>query len=227
MRVTIGIPCFGQSEFLPEAIESAMAQTHQDLEIIVVNDGSLDNTQEVAERYFVKVIRQANKGLASARNTAIMNMTGDLFLPLDADDKLLPNAVEVIVSFAEKHADADVIAPSIRTFGLAEQDVILMPNPDFASFKDGNRLPYCSAIRKNTLLSTGGYSPRMEEGWEDLHLWYDILSRGGKIVTIPTPLVLYRTKKESMWTEARDKHSDKLWKQIMKDFPQTVSHAKI
>lgn len=232
MKITIGIPCFRQDEFLPEAIESALAQTYRDIEVIVVNDGSPDKTKTVAESYIplssgkLKVVNQINKGLASARNTAIMNMTGDYFLPLDSDDILMENCVERIVDVIEKN-HADVVGPSIRCFGLGHNDTILMPNPTFDDFKMGNRLAYCSAIKKEALLECGGYSPRMDTlgGFEDLHLWYDLMSRGKKIVTIQEPLVMYRTKQESMWTKA-EQNKEALWAQIVKDFPHTKDHAK-
>lgn len=232
IRVSIGIPAYKQDEFLPEAIESALAQTYKNIEIIVVNDGSPDKTQTIAESYIplssgkLKVINQVNKGLASARNTAIMNMTGDYFLPLDSDDVLMENCVDRIVEVIEK-THADVVAPSIRCFGLGHNDTILMPSPTFDDFKTGNRLAYCSAIKKEALLECGGYSPRMDTlgGWEDLSLWYDLMGRGKKIVTIQEPLVMYRTKTESMWTKA-EQNKGALWAQLIKDFPQVKNHAK-
>lgn len=232
MKITIGIPAYKQDEFLADAIESALAQTYKDIEIIVVNDGSPDKTKSIAESYIplslgkLKVINQANKGLASARNTAIMNMTGDYFLPLDSDDILMENCVERIVETIQK-TGADIVAPSIRCFGLGHNDTILIPEPSFDDFKAGNRLAYCSAIKKEALLECGGYSPRMDAlgGWEDLHLWYDLMERGKRIVTIPEPLVMYRTKEESMWTKTKG-NEEKLWAHIIKDFPQTKDHAK-
>lgn len=219
MRVTIGIPCYKQAEYLHEAIESALNQTYKDIEIIVVNDGSPDTTRIVAEAYPVKLINQVNKGLASARNTAIMNMTGDYFLPLDADDILLPDCVGKIVEAAE--SGADVIAPSFQTIGLSVENVILMPNPTIGDFRTFNRIGYFSAIKKEALLEVGGYSPRMEKGWEDYHLWFNLLTRGKKILTLPDILVLYRTKEKSMWRDSV-KHSKVLWDQIFKDFPELL-----
>ncbi len=231
MKITIAIPAYKQEEYLAEAIESAIGQTYKDIEIIVVNDGSPDGTKALAESYKThsrkyKVVNQVNKGLASARNTAVMNMTGDYFFPLDSDDILMENCIERIVEVIEK-TGADVVGPSIRCFGLGHNDTILMPNPTFDDFKLGNRLAYCSAIKKEVLLECGGYSPRMDilGGFEDLHLWYDLMSRGKKIVTIQEPLVMYRTKAESMWTKTQGKEKS-LWEQIVKDFPLTKDHAK-
>lgn len=217
MKVTIGIPCFQQAQYLPEAIESALNQTYKDIEVIVVNDGSPDNTSEIAQKYPIKLINQANKGLASARNTAIMNMRGQYFLPLDADDVLMENCVEELVRVA-KATDADVIAPSFKTFGTSNETVILMAAPTLNDFRIGNRIGYFSMVKRNALHEVGGYSSRMF-AYEDLSLWIDLLSRGKKIVTVPQPLALYRTKEESMWTDAVKNHHHELMQQIYKDFP--------
>lgn len=217
---TIGIPSYNQQEYLADAIDSALAQPNS--EVIVCDDGSTDDSFNIAARYNidyprVKIIRQVNKGLASARNTIIMNMKGDFLLPLDADDILLDNCVEKLITAIAENPKADVISPSFKTFGTSSETIILMPNPTIEDFWAGNRVGYCSAIKKKALLEIGGYSPRMDKGWEDYHLWFNMLKRGKKIVTVPEVLWLYRTKEESMWTESV-KHGDELWKQINKDF---------
>lgn len=223
MKITVGIPCYNQGKYLAESIESVLAQTHQPHEIIVVNDGSPDDTRYVAKQYPVKYIEQVNKGLASARNTGLMNMTGDYFYPLDSDDIMLPNCLEVIAKKIEE-TNADVVAPSFKCFGKYDSPVVLMDDPKLEDFKPAdfktpaNRIGYFSAIKKEALLEIGGYSPKMTFGWEDYHLWINLLSRGKKIVTLKDILVLYRTKEESMITEA-NKHASELMTQIYKDFP--------
>lgn len=221
--ITIGIASYNQQEYLSDAIESVLDQNVQG-EIIICNDGSTDNSLAIAKKYgterpdVIKVINQVNKGLASARNTILMNAKGEFILYLDADDMLLDSAVERILEVIKNNPDADIIAPSFKTFGSSNEEVILMPEPKLEDFKTGNRIPYCSAIRRSALLEVGGYSPRMVEGWEDYHLWFNLLTKGKKIVTIPGVLWLYRTKEKSMWKNSVQ-HSDKLWAQIKKDFP--------
>ena len=229
MKVSIVIASYGQEQYLAQAIDSAISQSVPS-EVIVVDDGGPDGSLLLVQDYerhgLIKLVKQVNKGLASARNAGIMNATGDYILPLDADDYLKVNCVERILDFAER-TDADVIGPSIHCFGLGEVSTILMDNPKLEDFKQGNRLAYCSAIKRSVLLEVGGYSPKMDTlgGWEDLHLWYDLMTRGKKIVTIPEPLVYYRTKEESMWKTA-EKNKDALWDQIIKDFPHIASHRK-
>jgi len=218
--ITIGIPVYNQGEYLMDSIESALDQTVK-CEVIVVDDGSTDKSLEIAQHYPVKVIHQVNKGLPSARNTIIMNATGEYILFLDADDVLLENCVEEILKVI-KATNADIIAPSFKQFGTTSQEVILAPNPTIQDFKTANRIGYFSAVRTSLLKEIGGYSPRMYWGYEDFHIWFGLLSRGAKLVTIPIPLVLYRTKEKSMMTDALA-HHDELIAQIVKDYPNVFS----
>jgi glycosyltransferase involved in cell wall biosynthesis len=93
--VSIVIPCYKQGHFLGEAIESVLDQTYTNYEIIVVDDGSPDDTSQVASRYAgVRLIRQENQGLSAARNRGIGESHGEVLVCLDADDRLLPGALE-------------------------------------------------------------------------------------------------------------------------------------
>lgn len=222
-KISVIIPCYNQGQYLAEAIESVLAQTQKPHEIILVNDGSSDDTRYVAHNYpEVKYIEQVNKGLASARNTGIMNSTGEYIYPLDADDIMLENCLKRVSEVIEK-TNADVVAPSFKAFGSHDWQVILMPDPKLEDFKPVNGVPmnrigYFSAIKKDSLLEIGGYSPRMTWGWEDYHLWINLASQRKRIVTIPEVLVLYRTKEKSMIHEANS-HATELFTQIYKDFP--------
>jgi glycosyltransferase involved in cell wall biosynthesis len=93
--VAVVIPCFDQAHFLAAAIESALAQWIKPAEVIVVDDGSTGHLAEVVDNYAsVTLIRQYNRGLAAARNTGLAAATADKIVFLDADDRLLPTAVE-------------------------------------------------------------------------------------------------------------------------------------
>ena len=111
--VSVVIPCYGQAHFLREAIESVIAQAHP-TEIVVVDDGSPDNTAEVAARYpQVRYVRQENKGLAEARNSGFRVATGDYLMFLDADDRLTPNAVEAHLKCFAEHPEAQLVVGDI------------------------------------------------------------------------------------------------------------------
>lgn len=225
-KISVIIPSYNQGEYLAEAIESVYNQIFQPHEIIVIDDGSTDGSLEIARQYEfrqfpliespVRVISQVNKGLSSARNTGIMNATGDYIFPLDADDKLTEDALQKIAS-AIAQTNADIIAPSFRTFGKIDKEMIL-GLPTMEEMKTANRLGYFSAIRRTALLEVGGYSPRMRYGYEDYHLWFDLFNRGKTISIIQEPLVYYRVKDESMLRTAQE-HHEELMAQIRKDFP--------
>lgn len=94
--VSVVIPCFDQAHFLGEAIESVLAQTVPAHELIVVDDGSRDNTFEVAGRYpAVQRVRQGNSGVAAARNRGLASCSRECVVFLDADDRLLPHALQI------------------------------------------------------------------------------------------------------------------------------------
>lgn len=127
--VSVIIPCYNQANYLGEAIESVFEQSHRRFEIIVVNDGSPDNTSEVAALYpQVREICQRNQGLAVARNVGFQGSKGEYLVFLDADDRLLPNALEIGLGYLTDHpkcafvsgqflyiaADGSPLPPSVR-----------------------------------------------------------------------------------------------------------------
>jgi glycosyltransferase involved in cell wall biosynthesis len=110
--VSVIIPTYNRSALLAEAIESALAQTWKDLEIIVVDDGSTDDTQEVLAPYCgrIKYIYQPNSGVPSCpRNAGIRNATGEYIAILDSDDVMFPRKLEMQVALFEKHTDVGMV----------------------------------------------------------------------------------------------------------------------
>jgi glycosyltransferase involved in cell wall biosynthesis len=114
--VSVVIPCYNQAHFLSEAIESTLSQSYESFEIIVVDDGSTDNTSEVASRYpqQVRLIRQENRGLSGARNTGLAESEGEYVVFLDADDRLLPGALEVGVRELEAHPECAFVYGHVK-----------------------------------------------------------------------------------------------------------------
>lgn len=101
--VSVIIPCYNHGHYLKKAIESVLHQTYPHFEIIVVNDGSTDNTHLVATEYSeVRHIFQQNQGLSAARNTGILNSTGEYIVFLDADDCLFPEALDIQINYLLK-----------------------------------------------------------------------------------------------------------------------------
>ena len=116
---SIVIPCYNQAHFLPEAIESALSQTHRPIEVIVVDDGSPDNAAEVVARYpHVRYVRQENRGLGGARNTGFRVSKGEYILFLDADDRFTPDAAAAHLSCFTKHPEAGFVVGDIDNIAL-------------------------------------------------------------------------------------------------------------
>jgi hypothetical protein len=116
--VTVVIPCFRQAHFLGEAIESVIAQTHPRIEVIVVDDGSPDYVERVASRYpGVRCLRQPNDGLAAARNAGLKQASGEFVLFLDADDRLLPDAIATGLRELGTAPEAEMAAGTWRLIG--------------------------------------------------------------------------------------------------------------
>jgi len=109
--VSVVIPCYRQAHFLPDAIESALRQSYARVEIVVVDDGSPDDTARVATRYpRVRCVRQPNRGLSAARNAGLRASAGEYVVFLDADDRLTLDALELGVREMALHPDCAFVA---------------------------------------------------------------------------------------------------------------------
>jgi len=117
--VSVIIPCYKHACFLADAIESVLAQSYPHLEVIVVDDGSPDDTSDVASRYpRVRCIRQENQGLSAARNTGIRESEGEFLVFLDADDRLTPKALESGVQQLRQCPSAAFVAGKHRHISI-------------------------------------------------------------------------------------------------------------
>jgi len=142
--VSVIIPCYNQAHFLDEAIESVLTQTYPNREIIVVDDGSTDNTAEVAGRYSaVRHIYQENAGPAAARNAGVEAGRGKYLVFLDADDRLLPEALEIGVDCLRQHPECAFVSGHCR---LIVTDGSLLAKPKQPSIK---RDYYLEFLRRN------------------------------------------------------------------------------
>ncbi len=121
--VSVIIPCYRQAHFLSDALESVLAQTHPRLDILVVDDGSPDNTAEVAAHYpGVRCVRQENGGLSTARNAGFRASRGEYIMFLDADDRLTPIAVEAHLRGFERHPEAGFVVGDINHIAVDGSD---------------------------------------------------------------------------------------------------------
>jgi glycosyltransferase involved in cell wall biosynthesis len=142
--VSVVIPCYNQAHFLADAIESVLSQRHRNFEVMVVDDGSTDNTSEVASRYEeVRLIRQDNRGLAAARNRGLAEARGEYVVFLDSDDRLLEEALEVGVRELESHPECAFVSGHYRPI-TADGDHYAIPRQ---AHIDGDH--YLALLRDN------------------------------------------------------------------------------
>jgi glycosyltransferase involved in cell wall biosynthesis len=147
--VSVVIPCFDQGRYLGEAIASALAQVRADVEVIVVDDGSTDETPRVAAAHpSVRYIRQANAGTAAARNRGLREARGELVLFLDADDRLRPDAIATGAAWLEAHPGAAFVAGHVW---LIDADGVAGPQP----VQDHEAPGYAALLRDNWIWTPG------------------------------------------------------------------------
>lgn len=229
-RVSVIIPCYNQGAWLDEAIDSVLAQTFGDIEIVVVNDGSTDDaTVKLLERYSrpkTRVIHTANQGLPSARNNGIREAQGDYILPLDADDRIAPTYLEKAVAILDREPEMGIVYCYGELFG-AETGRIAAPDFSVRKMLLSN-LVFCSALfRRSDWEQVGGYNPLMVHGCEDWDFWLSIIETGRMVVRIPEHLFFYRAKEKSMNREMDVPKRIAMHHQIMRNHKDLyIDHAE-
>jgi glycosyltransferase involved in cell wall biosynthesis len=222
-RISVVIPSFNAAHFLPAAIESIRQQTSQVDEIIIVDDGSTDDTEQVIHSIGSDIIyiRQANSGVSASRNKGISVATGHLIAFLDADDLWLPQKIErqarvfednprvglVAADRAEINEQGNLLLASLfKKQGLYRFFLELEghPIPNVLSrLLHVNFIPTSSVmVRKSTLDKIGGFDTSIRYG-EDLELWARIAIEFD-IVCLPDVLIHYRRHDENA-TKATEK----------------------
>jgi glycosyltransferase involved in cell wall biosynthesis len=206
-KVSVVIPCFNHGEFLPEAVDSVTSIQRDDIELIVVDDGSTDElTRKEMDRLAAlefKVIRQENKGLAAARNAAIRISNGEYILPLDADNRLRPAYVERGVQILDANQDVGVVYGDAEYIGLETgRWVVGSFDPD--RLIQWNFIDACAIYRRSVWEQNGGYDGTMPvQGLEDWDFWLGALEHGWRFAYVPEVLFDYRKVEGSMITRAK------------------------
>lgn len=201
-KVSIIVPCYNQSHFLSEALQSVLEQSYSNWECLIVDDGSPDNTEEVAlkwcetdERFIY--FKKENEGLSAARNSGIENANGEFILPLDADDKISPNYIELATNCMMNDVSLSVVYCNAEKFG-DENGFWKLPNFSLQNLSRNNIIFPCAMYKKETWERVGGYDSKMIYGWEDWEFWIAILKNGGKAYRLSEVGFYYRIKDDSM-----------------------------
>jgi glycosyltransferase involved in cell wall biosynthesis len=200
--VSVIVPCYNLGAYLEEAVDSVHAQTYQDFEIIIVNDGSTDpDTNRLLTGYRkakTRVIQSDNRGLSAARNLGIEHSMGRYLCALDADDKLAPTFLEKTIKRLEEDAATVFVSCWLQNFG-AEDWVWKQHHCDLQTLLFECTVATPSLVRKAAVLEVGGFDSHMPaQGYEDWDLWVSLVERGYQGVIIPEVLFYYRRRPGSM-----------------------------
>lgn len=200
-RVSVVIPCYNQGRFLAQAIQSVLDQDYPDKEVIVVNDGSTDDTAAIASRFGDRIIyiEQPNRGAASARNMGIRASQGEYIAFLDADDVCLPGRLALEAAVLDRRpevglvaADAYLIDDSGRVLGLKSLISGAPRCPEDFRWETVEYCPTTSTVMvRRACFEVVGYFEESLVAGEDWLQWVRI-SHSFSMAYVDQPLILYR-----------------------------------
>jgi glycosyltransferase involved in cell wall biosynthesis len=227
------IPAYQAGGFVAQTIQSVLDQTYPAVEVIVVDDGSTDDTADVVAGFgdAVRLCRQANGGPSAARNTGLGLAQGEFVAFLDADDWWVPERLARCVAFLTEHPDIDVVTTDAW---LVDEDVVSdrrfygdynafeFPDPpeQLGAIVDVNFVFVSALMRRELVDRTGPFDPAFR-GTEDYDMWIRMLRGGATFGLLREPLAYYRIRAESLsrdpsrqWTQhlnVLEKHLPALW----------------
>lgn len=198
--VSVVVPVYNMECFLPETLDSVLASTYPNMEVVIVDDGSKDASYRIACEYAardkrVRAYTQPNGGACAARNQAIRLSEGEFILPVDADNLIEPNLIADAVAEMQKDSSVKVVAPRADFFGERTGEWKL-PSFSLHLLARKNIMDTCALYRKAEWERTGGYCEDIvaREDWE---FWIAVLKDGGKVVRLPEIGLHYRIRNTS------------------------------
>ena len=197
VTVSVVIPCHDSSAFLRATVESVVAAPMEELEVVLVDDGSTDDTRPLIERLITEhparrllLVSQANAGVAAARNAGIAAARGRYVLPVDADDLLAPSTLESCAAILDADPETALVFPDREDFGELEGRFASGPF-ELERLKYFNQIPYCSMYRREVWAAIGGYRVNVS-GFDDWDFWIAAAARGFRGRHLPLPLLRHR-----------------------------------
>jgi glycosyltransferase involved in cell wall biosynthesis len=214
MLVSVVMPVYNGEAFLETAIRSVLTQTHRDLELVVVDDGSTDSTPDILARFAaidprIRVIRQTHRGVSAARNRALAACQGEWVANLDSDDHMLPNRLERQMTFVEQNPEVRVFACRAyyingegRILGKTRLEPFVTPE-QLRRYVDRGGIVGVNhssvMMHRATILQVGGYREEFHSA-EDLDLWNRVVERGYLFLLQDEILTEYRIHSRSIVT---------------------------
>lgn len=215
-RVSVVIPAYNVAQYIGETLDSVFAQTFDEVEVFVVNDGSPDTPEleNVLQPYFAKLnyIVQKNAGPGAARNNAIKKARGEFVAFVDGDDIWMPEKLEKQLAFLDENR-FDMVYSNGELFGTPffEGKLFMDSSPSSGEVTPEsiisakcNVLLSSNVVRRKHLLSAGGFDETVPlydpeaSGYEDFDLWFRLARSGTKIGYLTEPLIKYRTRAGNM-----------------------------
>lgn len=216
--VSVIIPCYNDHEYIHEAINSINNQTHKNVEIIIVDDGSDIKTKNILKAITqenLTILYQENLGTSAARNNGINHSKGDYILTLDADDYFDPVFISKALNYISIDKKIGIISCWIKIFndkGIVEMSKI--PGGDLETLILFNSASGNYLFRKKCWFDAGGYDEKMKKGYEDWEFNISVAKAGWKTVIIEEYLFNYRKKNQSRNSQANKFHKYELYKYI-------------
>lgn len=199
--VSVIIPCYNHQEYIVKTVQSALASTYKLIEIIIINDGSTDDSWEVIsklEKQYKNIIaiNQSNSGPSHARNTGIRQACGSFILPLDGDDLISKDYIFGAIEEFKKSNNTKLVYCQAEKFGVKNGFWKLRPFSLHELAKE-NMIFVSAIFKKEDWLNVGGFDEKLREGWEDWEFWISLLKSGGNVIKIPSVGFYYRISNKS------------------------------
>lgn len=201
--VSVIMPAYNAAKYITESIESVLNQTYQNWELIIIDDGSKDNTAEIIGKYTDQRIKfyknETNLGVSATRNKAIQIAQGSWTAFLDSDDKWAEKKLERQLKFAEQKKANFTFTASAFILSNGEKSDYVMQVPEKINYKEllkQNIISCSSVLIKKTLIANRAMSCG-KDIHEDFKFWLEILKDGNVAHGLNEPLLVYRINKES------------------------------
>lgn len=205
--VSVIIPIYNMQEFLTETIESVLQSTYPRYELILVDDGSTDQSIEIGKRFSqqnprIRFFAQTNGGASKARNFAIQQASGKYILPVDADNLISADYIERAVEALENNQQVKIVTCEAVFFG-EKQGKWELPPFNLKLLARKNLMDNCAMYRKSDWEKAGGYCEEIL-GREDWDFWISMLKTGGDVVRLPIVGLHYRVRSNSKRKRTRN-----------------------
>lgn len=208
-KVTIVIPVYNGEKYMKDAIDSAINQTYKNIEILVINDGSTDETESIAREYGNKIryISKSNGGVSTVLNLALKEMKGEYFSWLSHDDRYYPEKIETEIDYLidnnllDKkvilYSDYDLMDEKSRVFSKAIKDHNMLEKKEEYALLRGTVNGITLLIPKTAFVECGNFDENLRCA-QDYELWYRMMKKNYKYIHIPKILASTRMHKKQV-----------------------------